>query len=540
MFQYNTLIEYLRGTFKGCLGLTGNGWSTIISNATSNVPTVDGTNCFFDCFGLTNYTLIPADWVIATEPNDFDMYVDAVAVKSYQIDLTWSAPYSDGGRVITGYKIERESPIGGGFSVLVENTANQNLTYSDITCNEETEYNYRVSARNVIGLGSPSYEGSATTPIGTAFVLRIAATSDNFVFTLPLVNGGSYDFTVDWGDGTTPTHITAYNVGNTHTYVTHNNYTVSITGNSLTKWSQNNAGTKAAITSIISFKDMNTVSMDFYGCLNLQTIPSNMNRLTHLTTALNMFRDCVRLGAIPSGIFDGSVGILSFQQTFAGAFVGSSHTIPADLFKYNVNVTSFSQTFYGCTLLTGAVPTDLFRYNTLVTDMSYVFRQCGITSIPADLFRYNTLVTAFLQSFNGCSALTSLPTDLFRYNILATTFVNVFTNCSLLASVCPDLFRYNTACTNFTSAFNGCLKLQLASDIFYRSGEAGTRFLNKSINFTNCFTRTSFSGVQGVAPDLWNVNFGTGTPTRTSCYSGGGNSLTSLSNYASIPTNWKS
>jgi hypothetical protein len=60
-----------------------------------------------------------------------------------------------------------------------------------------------------------------------------------------------------------------------------------------------------------------------------------------------------------------------------------------------------------------------------------------------------------------------------------------------------------------------------------------------NVNFTNCFNRTTFTGVQGTAPDLWNYNFGTGTSTKTTCYGGAGNSLTSISNYADIPVAWK-
>jgi hypothetical protein len=83
------------------------------------------------------------------------------------------------------------------------------------------------------------------------------------------------------------------------------------------------------------------------------------------------------------------------------------------------------------------------------------------------------------------------------------------------------------------------LKVQFSADIFYPAGEQGIRFLNKSVNFSNCFLRTSFNGIQGTAPDLWNCNFGTGTPIRTGCYSGAGNNVTSLSNYADIPVAWK-
>jgi len=80
--------------------------------------------------------------------------------------------------------------------------------------------------------------------------------------------------------------------------------------------------------------------------------------------------------------------------------------------------------------------------------------------------------------------------------------------------------------------------MQQHATIFYQAGGASTRFLNQLVNFTNCFLRTSFTGTQGTAPDLWNVDFGTGSPTRTYCWGGAGNSGTSLTNYASIPVAW--
>ena len=40
-------------------------------------------------------------------------------------------------------------------------------------------------------------------------------------------------------------------------------------------------------------------------------------------------------------------------------------------------------------------------------------------------------------------------------------------------------------------------------------------------------------------PDLWNCDFGTGTPTKTSCFGGNGNNAITLTNYTSIPSEWK-
>lgn len=102
--------------------------------------------------------------------------------------------------------------------------------------------------------------------------------------------------------------------------------------------------------------------------------------------------------------------------------------------------------------------------------------------IPTDLFRYNTLVSTFgfYQTFLGCTALTTIPTDLFRYNIVSS---------------------------NFSGTFSGCDSLCI-NNIFYGAGEENSRFLNKAVDFSSCFERFSFTGIQGVAPELWNCDYG--------------------------------
>ena len=60
---------------------------------------------------------------------------------------------------------------------------------------------------------------------------------------LPLVSGGDYDFTVDWGDGNT-SQVTSFNdADKSHTYASGGVYTVNITGK-IKGFSFNNGGDK--------------------------------------------------------------------------------------------------------------------------------------------------------------------------------------------------------------------------------------------------------------------------------------------------------
>lgn len=134
-----------------------------------------------------------------------------------------------------------------------------------------------------------------------------------------------------------------------------------------------------------------------------------------------------------------------------------------------------------------------------------------------------TRLTALLSPIPSFSGLTSLST--------------LLNNCSeLTGSIPTDFLRYVTSVTTFFSLLNGCTKLRIQPDILGPS--PSTRFLNQSPSFTNAFRNCGISTgtAQGTAPELWTLNYGTGTPTTSNCFFG--NSATNLSNWASIPTAW--
>ena len=93
----------------------------------------------------------------------------ATARSSTQIDLSWNAPATDGGRDITGYRIE-VSPDGSDWSELVADTESSDAEYEHTGLAASTKRYYRVSAINAIGTGSASDAASATTFEVDAFV----------------------------------------------------------------------------------------------------------------------------------------------------------------------------------------------------------------------------------------------------------------------------------------------------------------------------------------------------------------------------------
>ena len=129
----------------------------------------------------------------------------ATADGQSQIDLSWTAP-SDGGSVITGYKIEVSSDDGASWANLEGgNTGNTNTTYSHTSLSAGTTRHYRVSAINSVGTGAASSTVSATTTTLSTDATLSALT----------VNDGTTDHTIDLA--TTPYTL---NVGNAVTTVT--------------------------------------------------------------------------------------------------------------------------------------------------------------------------------------------------------------------------------------------------------------------------------------------------------------------------------
>jgi hypothetical protein len=361
-----------------------------------------------------------------------------------------------------------------------------------------------------------------TNPPPRGFVTRwtVAGDAAARTITLPLIYDRTegvlaYNCTVDWGDGSPTSTVTAYDdVNAIHTYAADGTYEVEISG-TCEGWSFNYGGDRLKIVAIVGwgsaslFNGFAYLMNGFAGCTNLTSIgsgpilasgagvgeqgfygtfagckmPSVSANIfwNHAAVTLHAFdstfNGCSLLTGAPANLF--RYAPLASQYAFNNTFglCAALAAIPANLFKYNTlaSIQGFTGTFSGCTSIT-SVPADLFRYCTLVTDSGFnsCFYGCtALASVPADLFRYNTLVSTggFQQTFYQCSSLTAIPTDLFRYNTLVTTngFRSCFYRCTSLTTVPADLFRYNTAVSTygFRSTFNGCSSLEsVPADLF--------------------------------------------------------------------------
>jgi hypothetical protein len=85
------------------------------------------------------------------------------------IDLSWTAPASDGGSPITGYRIQRRVGVAGAWSTVVSSTGSTSTSYQDAGLARGTTYYYQVAAINAIGTGAYSSVSSAIqVPAGAA------------------------------------------------------------------------------------------------------------------------------------------------------------------------------------------------------------------------------------------------------------------------------------------------------------------------------------------------------------------------------------
>lgn len=283
------------------------------------------------------------------------------------------------------------------------------------------------------------------------FKFTIRTSTSNTQFELPITSPGGKqpNITVNWGDGSGTTTITSSTSANRfHTYSSAGDYQITVNGY-CPGFNVNNSSYRLLYLSVDDWGGVDFEQIDFYGCINLSTLPVDGSNNAILHEGLNT--------------------VLRFNSTFRQTGISS---IPIGLFDYSSNVTTFTNTFVFCQSIT-SIPSGLFDNNVLVTSFSGTFNACiNLTSIPSGLFDNNTLVVNFESVFRNCRKLAGIPSELFTNNQSVTTFTNAFnmaTTSNLLTGVTPqdangdeiwertptpvgtDCFAFCTGLTNFAS-----------------------------------------------------------------------------------------
>jgi surface protein len=268
---------------------------------------------------------------------------------------------------------------------------------------------------------------SDTASTNNNFDFTVTTTTSSETFTIPCQNSGTFDATVDWGDGSTSA-ITAYNDADlAHIYATAGDHDISISG-TFPNIYFNNGGDKDKVKSVTNL---------------------------------------------------GSVGWTSFQRSFRGC----SNMTSFDAGDCDTSsATSAREMFYNCTSLTSV---DVSSFDTSsVTTMQYIFGFCSsITSL--DLSNFDTSsVTLFANAFRSCTSLTSVDVSSFDTSS-ATNMISMFSSCSSLTTVTgiEDFDITGLAANQMTNFLNSSTLSTAVYDELLVNWEGQTGYNNQNPHF---------------------------------------------------------
>ena len=298
---------------------------------------------------------------------------------------------------------------------------------------------------------------------------------------LPLVSTGSYNFVVEWGDGTQST-ITAWNQAQaTKTYTVAGTYQITIKGKCI-GWVFNNNGD---ILKILSVQQWGSLSLGtnqgnyFYGCanLNLSSVSDVLN-LSGLSSINYCFRACSSITTI-NRINEWNLGNLSLTGLFY-----SCTSFNQDLGLLDVSKSSsFSEMFFGCNLFNngGSSSINNWAINTS-NGVSFFGMFQNAPAFNQPLGSWNTSrVTSMNRMFNGATS--------FNQNISNWNTSNVTDFSAMFWSA--TAFNQSIGLWNTSSAVN--------MESMFRSATAfnqniGNWNVSKVLNFGNMFlSATAFN-----------------------------------------------
>jgi len=365
---------------------------------------------------------------------------------------------------------------------------------------------------NIIYVSNDFYIYGALTILSTAFVStwNTNNTSGNSSASnqvkLPLYNGGTYNFSVDWGDGTQDT-ITSWNQAETlHTYASIGTYTIGIVG-TISEWSFFNSvvDDSQKILSISSWGSLQFGTLDngsFSNCINLDlSSVTDVPDLSSTITLDNAFSFCTNLTTINNSNSWDTSNITNMVATFSncGAF-------NSDISNwYMANATNINSMFLGCTSFNQ--PIGSWNVSS-VTNIAFLFNNC--TQFNQPLNSWNTSnVTDMNSMFNNAS---SFNQNISSWNVSnVQVFVSMFENAT---NFNQPLVSWNViSALNMSSmfksaiAFNqdiGAWDISSVSNLTqFMTGKTDTDYL--AIYLDSIYNTWSTLTVQ----PFTNVNFGT-------------------------------
>jgi surface protein len=290
--------------------------------------------------------------------------------------------------------------------------------------------------------GENSGPGFDTTAFVTKWTTTNAGLSNPDQISLPLFNGATYNFTVDWGDGTMDT-ITSWNQAETtHTYASPGTYVVTIKGNFPQIYFAS-AGDLSKIVEVMNWGQIEWDSMfvAFSGCNLLQITATDAPDLSAVTNMAYMFSNASAFNS-PIGHWDVS-NVTDMRGVFYQAFafnqaIGNWDTSSAlDMSTMFYQAHDFNQ--------------DIGDWDVSnVGDMSYMFYQAA--DFNQDIGRWDV---SGVSNMSNMLTVTAFNQDISDWDVSNVT--NMSTMFSGSTAFNQDISEWDTSgVTTMNSMFAGC------------------------------------------------------------------------------------
>ena len=359
-----------------------------------------------------------------------------------------------------------------------------------------------------------------------------AGSSTSTQVKLPLESTGTYNFTVDWGDGSALENITTAAAG-IHTYGTAGTYTISITGTIIgfsfgSTVNPTNTNERLKILSISSWGPIRLGNSGGYfnGCVNLtcNTITDILN-LTGTITLASMFFSCTSITTVGRMNEWNLSGVTNLSSMF-GMFVGGG-TTGIGLFNQNIgawdvsNVTSFGEMFRFTALFNNGGSSDIQNWNvSSAINMNGMFSRANRFNQPlANWERSTPGNTSTLANVTDMGNMFSSSNNSLGFNQpIGNWNVSSVQNMSALFYRSPfnqDIGNWNVSnVTTFGIIFATAGSVSPFSpttlDLIYNGWSTRPVQPNRSISFSSTRTAASNTGKSTLqsAPNNWIINDG--------------------------------
>ena len=280
-----------------------------------------------------------------------------------------------------------------------------------------------------------------------SFIFKITTTTSPQTFVIPCTNTGTFNATVDYGDGTGSQTVTAYNDSNlTHSFATAGQHTITIDGTFPSVRFHNNTVSRVLVDEVVDLGDVGWVNLyrAFRDCSNLTTFNLGTGNTSSVTNTHQMFYNCSSLTALNVSSFD-----TSSVTDMSSMFYNCSSLTALNVSSFDTSsATNISQMFRGCTSLTSL---DVSNFNTSsVTNMSVMFFNCSsLTTLDLSNFDTSSVANMGLM-FYLCSSLTTLNVSNFDTSSVAN-MSSMFTNCTNLTNL--DIKHFNVSSVTVGTGF---------------------------------------------------------------------------------------